>query len=213
MAKPRVHFEAAFDGLREDFSDVGQNLVEIIDLAVRCYFLQSPTLSSHVYSLSAEINCSLRGIDAILLQSLSSKQLNPAIMRHLMACIKVNVLLAEVCALVVSTADVSLSFDCSRIDWPDNITKLGIAVCTQLRTAIQALSDADDRLAAGVIDGSETIALLGNDAWIHLVESMKSTPSTIDNALSALMTVRNFEKIAGHAISIAECVLLSAHGT
>jgi phosphate uptake regulator len=105
MAKPRVHFEAALDGLREQFLDIGRNIEEIIDLAVRCYFLQAPALTSDALSLSREINRSIRDIDEILLQLLSSKQLNPADTRHLMAYIKVNVLLAAVCALAVRTAD------------------------------------------------------------------------------------------------------------
>ncbi len=213
MAKPRVHFEAALDGLREQFRDIGRNLEEIIDLAVRCYFLQAPALSSDALSLSTEINRSIRDSDEVLLQLLSSKRLNPVDTRHLMAYIKVNVLLAEVCALAVLTADSSLSFNCNRIDWPDNIPKLGIAACGQIRTAIQALSDADGSLAAMVIDGADVIAMLENDAWIHLVEKIKSSPATIDKALSALMIVRNLEKIANHAKSIAGCVLFWMEGT
>jgi hypothetical protein len=86
-----------------------------------------------------------------------------------MAYIKANVLFKEVCAMAVRTADSSLSFNCSRMDWPDNIPKLGVAACAQMRTAIQALVDADGGLAAKVIDDAEVIALLENDAWIHLV--------------------------------------------
>ncbi len=213
MAKPRVHFEAALDGLREQFLDIGRNIEEIIDLAVRCYFLQVPALSSDALSLSTEINRSIRDIDEILLQLLSSKQLNAPDTRHLMAYIKVNVLLSEVSALAVRTADSSLSFNCGRIDWPDNIPKLGVAACGQIRTAIQALLDADGSLAATVIDGADVISLLENDAWIHLVEKMKSSPSMIDKAVSALMIVRNLEKIADHAKFIAACVLFWVDGT
>jgi phosphate transport system protein len=213
MARPRVHFEAALDGLREQFLEIGRNVEEIIDLAVRCYFLQAPALSSDALSLSKEINRSIRDIDEILFQLLSSKQLNLADTRHLMAYIKANVLLAEVCALAVRTADSSLSFNCSRMDWPDNIPKLGASACAQVHNAIQALSDSDGGLAARVIDDAEVIALLENDAWIHLVDKMKSSPPMIEKAVSAMIIVRHFEKIANHASSIAEYVLFWMEGT
>jgi hypothetical protein len=52
MAKPRVHFQAALDGLREQFLDIARNVEEIIDLAVRCYFLQAPALGSDALSIA-----------------------------------------------------------------------------------------------------------------------------------------------------------------
>jgi phosphate transport system protein len=207
MAKPSVHFQLALEGSKEQLLNVGSAAEEIIDLAVRCYFTKETALGFDVSTLSAEMNRSARHIDEIVLQLLTNKQLTSAEMRHLMAFIKVNVILEEIGNLAVQIADQSLSFTGLKIDWPDNVPKLGLAVCGQMRAALKALADADRELAVKVIDRTTVIALMGNEAWVHLVEKMTLSQQVIQSGVSALIIVRALEKIAHHANTIAEWVL------
>lgn len=207
MANARIHFQAAVEGLKEQLCGMGDKAEQIIDLVVRCYFRQEPSLSLDALSLATEMNRCARQIDEIGLQLFSSKQLTPTDTSHLMAYMKINLTLEWIGALAMNTADLSLSFNRARVQHPTYIPKLGLAASGQLRRALQALSDADGDLAASVIEGADVVVLMGNEAWLHLVEDIKSSPDLADQAFRALMIAGNLEKIADHAKSIAQLVV------
>jgi phosphate transport system protein len=54
---------------------------------------------------------------------------------------------------------------------------------------------------------------MDDDAWKDLVERMHEEPDVIDQALDALIVVRNLERVADHATNIAEDVIFWIRGS
>ena len=212
MVEARLHFETAIEDLRELLEDTGSKVEETIDLAVRSYFMQEPRIGSDTLELSNHVSACVHRVDEIILQLLSSKLLTPTDMRHLIAYVKVNALLEQIASLAVHTSDLSLSYNRIGVDWPTNVPRLSVAVCGQLRNALQALLRTDVDLAEAVLDSSSNVALMGNDAWVKLVERMKPSPESIPHALSAILIVRNLEAVGEHAKSTAGWILFWIDG-
>jgi len=208
MNHPRVRFQAAVDGLREQLLHISSRAEEMIDLAVRSYFRCEPSLTSDVLALSEEMNRATLQIDEIVVQLLSSKTLTTPYTRQLMGFTKVNFNLESICWLMLNTADLGLSFCGTKRVLPANIPKVGLATGRLIRRALEAFIHADGNLATRVRDEADVVSLMGNEAWLEMVERIKTSPEILQQALCALMVVRNFEGIVSHAKSIAESVLL-----
>jgi hypothetical protein len=59
------------------------------------------------------------------------------------------------------------------------------------------------------MEDADIVVLMRSQEWIRLVEKMKSCPDATDQALRAVMIVKNLEGITEHAKGIAQCVLSS----
>ena len=71
--------------------------------------------------------------------------------------------------------------------------------------------DADLALAVLKMDG--IVDRMNDDAWKNLVRKMHEDPEVIEQALDALIVVRNPERVADHATNIAEDVIFWIRGT
>jgi phosphate transport system protein len=148
-------------------------------------------------------------VNEIVVQLLSSRQLAVADIPHLLDCMKINSTLGRIGTLALNSADLGLSFIGTWTDLPNYIPKLGLTASSHLHRALQAFSDADGDLAASLMEDADIVVLMRSQEWIRLVEKMKSCPDATDQALRAVMIVKNLEDITEHAKGIAQCVLSS----
>jgi phosphate transport system protein len=212
MAEPRVHFQAAVEGLREQMLQVGLRAEEMVDLAVRSYFRNEPSLTSDVLSRSEEMNQTTLEIDEILLKLFSSKALTTSDARQLMAYVKVNFNLESINRLAFNTANLALSYRGTKHPIPANIPKVGLAAARLVHVALEAFIRNDGDLAVTVRNEGDVISLMGNEAWLEMVAKIRTSPEVLNQALCALMVVRSFEAIVSHAKAIAESVLIWSDG-
>ena len=208
MVKARLHFQAAVEGMREQVLNAGAKAEELIDIAIRSYFRCEPSLTSDALALSDEMNQATGQIDEILFKLLSSKVLTSSDTRHLMAYMKVSFNLESINRLLLNTADLGLSFCGPKRTLPANIPKVGLAAARLLHGALEAFVRSDGDLANTVRDQSDVVTMMGNEAWLEMIEKIRSSPEILQQALCALMIVRNLEAIVSHAKSIAESVLV-----
>lgn len=207
MMKARMHFQAAVEGMRGQVLNAGAKAEELIDMAIRSYFRCEPSLTSDALAMSDEMNQATGQIDEILFKLLSSKVLTSYDTRHLMAYMKVNFNLESINRLSLNTADLGLSFCGPKRTLPANIPKVGLAAARLLHGSLEAFVRSDGDLANTVRDQSDVVVLMGNEAWLEMVEKIRSSPEILQQALCALVIVRNLEAIVNHAKSIAESVL------
>lgn len=211
MPKTRAHVQTALDGLREPVR-MGSKAEAAIDLAVQCYASRNHLLCSDVLFLESEINQGERIVDEIVIQLLAHHP-TAADLRLLTACMKINTNLGQAGTLAVSIADYSMADYRPRMDLPVDIAKIGGAVSSMIRRALQTFVDEDGGLADSVLEMNDIVDRLSNDAWIYLVNEMRHSPEKIDQALAALMLTRALERVAAYAARIAEDVLFWIHGT
>lgn len=121
---------------------------------------------------------------------------------------KVNFNLESINKLALNTADLGLSFRGTKHAIPANIPKVGLAAARLIHGALEAFIHKDGDLAIAVRNEGDVVSLMGNEAWLEMVGKIRTAPEVLNQALCALMVVRNFEGVVTHAKAIAESVLI-----
>ena len=103
--------------------------------------------------------------------------------------------------------------DLPQISLPIDIPDMGEKVRVMIRRAIQALLEADAKLAESVLAMDDEIDALNNAVQRELVEVMQQHPVVSSQALNALIVSRNLEGAADHATNIAEDVIFWVRGS
>jgi phosphate transport system protein len=82
-----------------------------------------------------------------------------------------------------------------------------------IRTAIQALLEADAKMAESVLAMDDEVDDMNRALQNELVEVMMQHPEVTEQALNAIIIGRNLERSADHATNIAEDVVFWLRGS
>ena len=103
--------------------------------------------------------------------------------------------------------------DLPQISLPIDIPDMGEKVRVMIRRAIQALLEANAKLAETVLTLDDEIDAMNRDVQRELVEVMQQHPVVSNQALNAIIVSRNLERAADHATNIAEDVIFWIRGS
>lgn len=95
---------------------------------------------------------------------------------------------------------------------PVDIAAMGAHASDMMRRAVQALIEADAPLAESVREMDDDIDHMNRTAHKDLIQVMQQSPDTSLQALNAIITARNLERIADHATNIATDVIFWVRG-
>ncbi len=96
---------------------------------------------------------------------------------------------------------------------PIDISEMGDKVGVMIRSAIQALLEADARLAESVLAMDDEIDDMNRTVQTELVDLMQRHPEVSGQSLNAIIVARNLERAADHATNIAEDVIFWLRGS
>jgi phosphate transport system protein len=96
---------------------------------------------------------------------------------------------------------------------PIDISAMGEKVGVMIRSAIQALFEADAKLADSVLSMDDEIDDMNRTVQAELLDLMQRSPQTSIQALNAIIVSRNLERSADHATNIAEDVIFWVRGS
>jgi phosphate transport system protein len=214
MTETRIHFHQALGTLKELLVEMGGRAEEVIDLAVKGYSSRDAALCSEVLEIEKDINLAERRIDELALELLASQQPIAGDLRLITACMKINSDLERVGDQAVNIAQRGLAdIELPRVELPIDIPRIAAAAAGMIRHALNAFIDRDAALAYAVLRMDDIVDRMDDEAWISLVRRMHEAPEEIDQALDALIVVRNLERVADHATNIAEDVIFWVRGT
>ena len=90
---------------------------------------------------------------------------------------------------------------------------MGESVGIMIRSAIQALIEADAKLAEHVLAMDDEIDERNRAVQMEMLDLMQRKPEISDQALNAILVARNLERAADHATNIAEDVIFWVRGS
>lgn len=201
------HFLAALEGLKERLARMGQMAEQSVDLAVECYQSRNAQLCSEAISLEGEISQCERNIDEIVIQLQARNQPRSTDLRMLTACTKISTHLRHIGELSLRAADVSLSGSEYRAMLPVNITGIGAVASGMVRRAMDAFERSNPEMADAIFDMAEIMRRRISESWVHLAAEMRNSPEVADQAINALLVVRNLERTADYSAHIADDTL------
>jgi len=92
------------------------------------------------------------------------------------------------------------------------IDQMGRQAANQTRLALDAYADADPTWAAALADMDDAMDELTKSLFRHILAMAPADEGTVQQAVQTALVGRHFERIADHAVTIAERVVFMATG-
>jgi phosphate transport system protein len=210
---PRAHFHRQLEQLKDKLLAMAALSQQAAEYAVDAYLERDQRLVTFVRENETAINRAQRDVDEMAYELLAKEQPMAIDLRFLLAVIKINADLERI-------GDQSMSIvrraeDMIRVpaaDLPVDIAAMGAHATDMIRRAVQSLIEADAVLAESVREMDDDIDQMNRAAHKDLIRVMQQSPEASLQALNAIITARNLERIADHATNIAEDVIFWVRG-
>ena len=211
---PRINFQQQLVALKDKLLAMAALSQQALEFSVEAYLAGDMSLCDHVLEIEAAINAAETSVDEMAYDLLAKEQPMAIDLRFILSVIKINSDLERIgdqSANIVTRAQ-SLK-DAPQISLPVDIKEMGEKVGVMIRTAIQALLEADARLAESVLNMDDEIDDMNHSVQAELIEVMQQHSLFSEQALNAILISRNLERAADHATNIAEDVIFWVRGS
>jgi phosphate transport system protein len=209
----RIRFHRKLDDLKERLLVMAGMAEQAIQRAVEAYRVRDISLCDLVVRSEISINSFEREIDQMALDLLAMEQPMAIDLRFILAVIKINGDLERVgdqsMSIAIRTQEL-LAYP--AVELPVDIASMGEYASRMIRSAIQALLDADAQFAEAVVVMDDEIDRMNGVARGELMKVMEGQPEVSLQALNAIIIARALERIADHATNISRDVIFWIRG-
>lgn len=210
---PRIHFHQQLEQLKDKLLAMAALSQQAVDFAVDAYLERDPKLCAFVRENEAAINMAQRDVDEMAYELLAKEQPMAIDLRFILSVIKINADLERIgdqSMSIARRAEEMLRIPPAAL--PVDIEAMRTHASDMMRRAVQALVEADAPLAESVREMDDDIDHMNRTAHVDLIQAMQQSPDTSLQALNAVITARNLERIADHATNIATDVIFWVRG-
>jgi phosphate transport system protein len=211
---PRINFHQQLAALKDRLLGMAALSQQALEFSVEAYVSRNEGLCTHVLDIEKAINAAETVVDEMAHDLLAKEQPMAIDLRFILSVIKINGDLERIgdqAANIVQRA--MLLKDSAQISLPVDIQTMGEKAGLMIRTAIQALLEADAKLAESVLLMDDEVDDMNKAVQQELVEVMQQRPEVSIQALNAIIISRNLERSADHATNIAEDVIFWLRGS
>ena len=210
---PRIHFQLRLAALKDHLLAMAALAQQAVEASVDAYLQRDAGLCQYVRENETAINAAQRQVDEMAYELLAKEQPMAIDLRFILAVIKINGDLERIgdqsMSIAIRTQEL---LDQQAADLSVDIAGMAEYASRMIRTAIQALLDADAQVADSVLVMDDRIDRMKRVAQDELMRVMQEHPHTSRQALNALVIAHNLKRIAGHATSIATDVIFWIRG-
>jgi phosphate transport system protein len=211
---PRINFQQQLLALKDKLLAMAALSQQALEFSVEAYMAGDMALCDHVLEIEAAINAAETSVDEMAYDLLAKEQPMAVDLRFILSVIKINGDLERIGDQASGIAQRAQSLkDCPKISLPIDIKEMGEKVKIMIRTAIQALLEANAKLAETVLAMDAEIDEMNRMVQAELIEVMQQHSVVSDQALNAILISRNLERAADHATNIAEDVIFWVRGS
>ena len=210
---PRIHFHQQLEQLKDKLLAMAALSQQAVEYAVDAYLERDERLCTFVRDNETAINLAQRDVDEMAYDLLAKEQPMAIDLRFILSVIKINGDLER-----IGDQSMSIALRAEEIlrvpkaALPVDIAAMGTHASDMIRRAVQALIEADALLAESVREMDDDIDHMNRVAHVDLIQIMQQSPNASLQALNAVITARNLERIADHATNIAEDVIFWVRG-
>jgi phosphate transport system protein len=210
---PRIHFQQQLAALKDKLLAMAALSQQAVSSSVEAYLQRDAGLCQYVRENETAINAAQRDVDEMAYELLAQEQPMAIDLRFILAVIKINGDLERVgdqsMSIAIRTQEMMAS---PAVDLPVDIQSMGEHASRMVRSAVQALIDADAQLADLVVVMDDEIDQMNREARDQLMAVMETKPEISLQALNAIIIARNLERIADHATNISRDVIFWVRG-
>jgi phosphate transport system protein len=211
---PRINFQQQLVALKDKLLAMAALSQQALGLSLEAYVTSDMGLTEHVLEIEAAINAAETSVDEMAYDLLAKEQPMAIDLRFILSVIKINGDLERIGDQASNISQRAKSNrDLPAISLPVDISLMGEKAGIMIRTAIQALLEADAKLAESVLRLDDEIDEMNRFVQAELVDVMQQHPTFSSQALNAIIVSRNLERAADHATNIAEDVIFWVRGS
>ncbi|HUD21573.1 MAG TPA: phosphate signaling complex protein PhoU [Acidobacteriaceae bacterium] len=211
---PRINFHLQLAELKDKLLAMAALSQQALDFSVEGYIERDMALCSHVLEIEEAINTAETVVDEMAYELLAKEQPMAIDLRFILSVIKINGDLERIGDQAANIAERAQALkDEPALKLPDDIQLMGERAGVMIRTAIQALLEADPRMADSVLSMDDAVDASNKVVQAELMEVMQQKPEVSTQALTAILVARNLERSADHATNIAEDVIFWLRGS
>jgi phosphate transport system protein len=197
---PRINFHQQLDALKDKLLAMAALSQQALEFSVEAYLGRDMGLCNHVLEIEQAINGAETTVDEMAYELLAKEQPMAIDLRFILSVIKINGDLERIgdqSANIVQRAQ-SME-DLPEISLPVDIEDMGAKVGVMIRTAIQALLEADAKMAETVLMMDDEVDAMNKAVQSELIDVMQQHSLVSEQALNAILISRNLERAADHA--------------
>jgi len=211
---PRINFHQQLAALKDKLLAMAALSQQALEFSVEAYLARDSTLCNHVLEIEQAINAAETTVDEMAYELLAKEQPMAIDLRFILSVIKINGDLERIGDQSANIVQRAKSMkDAPEISLPIDIQEMGEKVGVMIRTAIQALLEADAKMAESVLFMDDEVDEMNKAAQAELMEVMQQHPEMAEQALNGIVVSRNLERAADHATNIAEDVIFWLRGS
>jgi phosphate transport system protein len=210
---PRIHFQQQLAALKDKLLAMAALSQQAVVSSVDAYLQRDAGLCQYVRENETAINAAQREVDEMAYELLAQEQPMAIDLRFILAVIKINGDLERIgdqsMSIAIRTQEL---LEYPAVELPVDIASMGEHASRMVRSAIQALLDADAQFADAVVVMDDEIDEMNRVARGKLMKVMEEQSDISLQALNAIIIARALERIADHATNIARDVIFWIRG-
>lgn len=209
-----LHLQRQISKLKQMILSMGTLTEEAVAKATRAIETRDPQLAKAVIDGDSEIDLMEIDIEEECLHTLALHQPVALDLRYVVAVLKINNDLERIADLAVNVAE-KVNF-LRQVSNPvaENfeLPEMAKSVRTMLKQSLDALVNIDSELAEKVRAADDQVDLVHKQMYKVVEQNIRAQPEKVEALVNLLGVSRNLERIADHAVNIAEDVIYLARG-
>lgn len=208
----KTRFDEQLEQMHIDLIKMGSLCEEVITLAVKALDGAPEETLRHIYALDSEIDQKERDIENICMRLLLLERPFAGDMRKISAALKMISDMERIGDQAADIVDMIPYIAEHRSKNKTNIGIMGRAAVKMVTESVEAFVQDDLALANKVIADDDEVDTMFGQVKTELIQAITDKSVDAQAALDLLMTAKYFERIADHAVNIAEWVVFSITG-
>ena len=210
----RRQFDQQLALLNRELIEMGALCEEVIALAAKALTEGDPALAAQVGPLDTEIDQKERNIESLCLKLLLQQQPVARDLRQISAALKMITDLERIGDQAVDIAEMSVYIkDKKQVFNLTHILEMADNASKMVTEAIDAFVKSDIEVAKKVARQDDIVDELFNRSKNETVELIHKNKELGSEALDIVMIAKYLERIADHAVNVAEWVAFSITGS
>ncbi len=207
------HLRREVDRLKRKLLALSAYVEESVQRAVKAVSERDEKLAQRVIDTDFEIDEMEVDVEEDCLKILALHQPVAIDLRFIIAVLKINNDLERIGDLAVNIAERAVSLSKrDKINSPFDFQTMAERVQKMLQKALDALVNADAKLAREVLVSDDEIDEMNRQMYDSIKMGIRQDPANVDTLIQVLAISRNLERIADHTSNIAEDVIYMVDG-
>jgi len=209
-----LHLQRQIEQLKRHILTLGAQVEEMVLHAIIAIEKRDPDLARRVIQNDEKIDQMEVDIEEECLHTLALHQPVAFDLRYVVATLKINNELERIADLAVNIAEqaVFLSEHPQLSDMPFDLAGMSERVRSMVKLSLDALVNIDPKQAEQVRQSDDHVDLIHRKMYQSVEQAIREQPELVEVYIHLLNVSRNLERIADHAVNVAEFVIYTARG-